>query len=157
MVPPLLFDISDIDLDSVQYTVEDIEKVNPHRGAMRLLDGIIWCKDEPVVQCVAFKDVGHDEFWIPGHIPGRPLFPGVLMIEAGAQLASFNTLRLCKAEFMGFTGAENIKFRGQVQPGDRFILLGQAVKIHPRRSICDIQGLVGGKIVFEGRIHGMIF
>jgi 3-hydroxyacyl-[acyl-carrier-protein] dehydratase len=155
MVPTLLFPLDGIDLSQTQHGVEEIERVNPHRGDMRLLDGIIWLPPEKD-RGLAFKDIKADEFWVPGHIPGRPLFPGVLMIEAAAQLASFVYLsRGTGAKFLGFSGVEAVKFRGQVVPGDRLLLLGKAVDIRPRRIICDAQGLVNGTMVFEARITGM--
>jgi 3-hydroxyacyl-[acyl-carrier-protein] dehydratase len=155
MAPTLLFDISGLDLHRVQCDVAAIEQINPHRGAMRMLDGVYYMSPD-FERAVAFKDVRPDEFWVPGHIPGRPLFPGVLMVEAGAQLASFLTIqRLGRMTFMGFVGLDQVKFRGQVVPGDRLTLLCQCVEYRPRRSICDVQGVVGGNIVFASRITGM--
>lgn len=155
MPPPLLFDISKIDQQRLQLDVEHIERVNPHRGAMRLLDGVIWA-NESLSQALAFKDVRADEFWVAGHIPGRPIFPGVLMIEAGAQLASLLfLLRMPDQKFLGFSGVDDVKFRGMVQPGDRLLLLGQEIEFRPRRCICAIQGLVNGQQVFESKITGM--
>ncbi len=155
MAPTLLFDITGIDLQKVQVGPTEIEKFNPHRGAMRLLDGICWMS-EIMDQAVAFKDVREDEFWVPGHIPGRPLFPGVLMIEAGAQLASYLFLRRSKhSKFMGFTGVDEVSFRGMVKPGDRLYVIGQQVEFRPRRCICDVQGMVNGTLVFAARITGM--
>src|SRR5688572_28756135 len=81
MVPPHLFDLSAIDLNTVQHDAAAVERVNPHRGAMRMLDGVIHLSPDQEY-ALAFKDVRDDEFWVPGHIPGRPIFPGVLMIEA---------------------------------------------------------------------------
>jgi 3-hydroxyacyl-[acyl-carrier-protein] dehydratase len=155
MAPKLLFDITDVDFDRVIYDVEAIEKVNPHRGAMRLLDGIVHESDDRI-DYVAYRDVGADEFWVEGHIPGRPIFPGVLMIEAAAQLASFICLRkMTDTEFMGFAGVDHVKFRGQVTPGDRFVLLVKETEIRPRRSTSLAQGLVNGNLVFEASIKGM--
>ena len=155
MVPSLLFDIAGIDLNQVRVNAEGIERVNPHRGAMRLLDGIAY-HDEGYTRAIAYKDVRADEFWVPGHIPGRPIYPGVLMIESAAQLASYLTLiRLGGQRFMGFAGVDGVKFRGQVGPGDRLLLLGQEVEFRPRRSICKAQGLVRGTLVFEATITGM--
>jgi 3-hydroxyacyl-[acyl-carrier-protein] dehydratase len=134
---------------------EAIEAVNPHRGCMRLLDAIVHEQGDPT-QIIAYKDVRDDEFWVPGHIPGRPVFPGVLMIEAAAQLSSFVCLRKLKGEsFMGFVGVDGVKFRGQVKPGDRFVLLCQELELRPRRSVSAVQGLVNGTLVFEGKITGM--
>lgn len=155
MAPALLFDISTIDLDRVLYGVDEIEKTNPHRGAMRMLDAIT-LMDEENRTFAAFKDVRDDEFWVPGHIPGRPIFPGVLMIEAAAQLASFMMLRWLKLDgFIGFAAVDGVKFRGQVVPGDRFHLIGKQIDLRRRRSICGVQGLVRGTIVFEAQITGM--
>lgn len=155
MAPVLLYDISGIDLNHVQLGVEEIERVNPHRGAMRLIDGINYVSDD-YNRAIAYKDIRHDEFWVPGHIPGRPLFPGVLMVEAAAQVASYLTvIRMPGLKFMGFVGIDDVKFRGQVVPGDRLYILGEGVECRPRRSICKAQGLVNGTIVLEATITGM--
>lgn len=155
MVPNLLFDITGIDFDHVHLDAQAIEKFNPQRGDMRLLDGILW-HDHKTGRAVAYHDVRHDAFWVQGHIPGRPLLPGVLMIEAGAQLASFMVIsHLGTPTFLGFVGCDDVKFRGQVVPGDRLIILGKSVKFKPRQSTCAIQGLVNGTMVFEAVIIGM--
>ena len=155
MVPSLLFDISDIDLTKLQYDVAAIEKINPHRGHMRMLDGVIHLS-EPKDEAVAFKDCRAEEFWVPGHIPGRPIFPGVLMVEAAAQIASFVTiLRRSDVKFVGFAAVDKVKFRGQVVPGDRLLIIAKELEFRPRRVICAAQGLVNGTIVFEGEVTGM--
>jgi 3-hydroxyacyl-[acyl-carrier-protein] dehydratase len=155
MVPQLLVDLSRFDLNRVQYGVDEIERTNPHRGDMRLLDGIVYA-DDKFTEGVAYKDIRSDEFWTPVHIPGRPIFPGVLMIEAAAQLASFLALhRMSGVKFLGFIGAENVKFRGQVVPGDRLYLCGVEVEFRPRRFIFAAQGLVNGTLVFEATVSGM--
>ena len=155
MAPPLLFDIGRIDLDHVEDDIAGIEKINLQRGHMRMLDGVIYF-DRQVGHAIAYKDVRDDEFWVAGHIPGRPLLPGVLMIEAGAQLASYMTLRLSEGvKFVGFVGCDGVKFRGQTVPGDRLVVLGKSIKFNLRRSIFAIQGLVNGTLVFEARITGM--
>lgn len=160
MVPSLIFDLSSIDLDQVQIDAEGIERINPHRGQMRLLDGIIYANDD-FTEAVAFKDVGADEFWVAGHIPGRPLFPGVLMIEAAAQLASFLTMYHVGVQddqdrFVGFVGADAVKFRGQVVLGDRLVLLSKITQLRRNRCTCASQGLVKGVMVFEAVITGML-
>jgi 3-hydroxyacyl-[acyl-carrier-protein] dehydratase len=155
MVPSLLFDISGIDLDRVQHGVDAIEKVNPHRGCMRLLDGIIHASEDSK-EAIAYHDAKPDAFWTAGHIPGRPIFPGVLQLEAAAQLSSWVTLTAIKQiTFLGFVGVDVAKFRGQVVPGDRLIILAKQLELRPRRSIYATQGLVNGKQVFEATITGM--
>ena len=155
MAPPLLFNISGLDLDQIVHDVEAIERINPQRGAMRMLDGVIW-ENAELSQALAFRDVHEDEFWVPGHVPGRPIFPGVLMIEAAAQLASFLFLRrMGDNRFMGFAGVDKVKFRGQIVPGDRFYVLIKEIELRKRRSICAAQGVVNGQLVFEATVTGM--
>ena len=92
-----------------------------------------------------------------GHFPGRPILPGVLMVEAGAQLASFLFHgRRNDDSIAGFTRIENAVFRGQVTPGHDLILLAREVKYQPKRFISDIQGVVDDRLVFESRITGMV-
>lgn len=155
MAPTLLFDISSIDWSQDLYDTAAIEAINPHRGAMRLIDGIVHeCPEK--IDYVAYRDIGDDEFWVDGHIPGRPIFPGVLMIEAAAQLSSFITLKKMTGEaFMGFAGVDGVKFRGQVKPGDRLIILIRETEHRRRRCTCLAQGLVDGNLVFEATIKGM--
>ncbi|QDU71563.1 3-hydroxyacyl-[acyl-carrier-protein] dehydratase FabZ [Mucisphaera calidilacus] len=136
-------------------TAEQIEAVNPHRGVMRMIDHVAY-HSPGLDRMVAIREIRDDEFWGPGHIPGRPIFPGVLMIEAAAQVCSLLYLmRMEGVDFLGFVGADNFRFRGQVVPGDRLVILALEVEFRKRRSICDVQGLVGDTIVFEGRVTGM--
>jgi len=155
MAPPLLVDLSKIDLAQTLIPIEEIRQVNPHRYEMEHLSGVIHL-DAAAGQIVAFKEVRPDEFWVRGHIPGRPLLPGVVMIEAAAQMCSFYFKYVQKdSRFLGFGGVDAVKFRGQVVPGDRLILLGQAVELRNRRAVFDTQGVVGDRLVFEARITGM--
>ena len=157
MAPTLLFPLDDIDLNAVVYDTAAIEAVNPHRGHMRLLDGVNYESDDKR-RYVAYFDAKDDQFWVEGHIPGRPLFPGVLMIEAAAQLASFMTLPKLEGEaFMGFVGVDDVKFRGQVVPGDRLTLLMQETKHSKRRCTSRAQGWVKDRLAFEATIYGMPF
>lgn len=155
MAPTFLLDLHALPLDRVVYDTAAIEAVNPHRGVMRLLDAIVYESDDRI-DYVAYKDIGADEFWVPGHIPGRPIFPGVLMIEAAAQLSSFLTLKKLGDEaFMGFAGVDNVKFRAQCKPGDRLYILAHEVEHRRRRCISHCQGVCNGQLVFEATINGM--
>ncbi|MEX2213201.1 MAG: hypothetical protein WD768_03675, partial [Phycisphaeraceae bacterium] len=149
MPRPLFVDIATVDMNNVMYGVDAIEAVNPQRGHMRMLDAVVMV-NETERTFVAYKDVRHDEFWVPDHIPGRPLFPGVLMIEAAAQVGGFVMKTYGKVEgFVGFAGVDGVKFRGQVLPGDRFVILGKILDLRARRSVCAVQGVVNGVLVFE--------
>ncbi len=157
MPPPLLYDISGIDLDQVLFDQHAVRQANPQRGAMEQLNGIVWAKPEEG-KIIGYKDVRADEFWVPVHIPGRPLFPGVLMIEAGAQLASFYTRTYIGWKgFIGFGGCEEVRFRQMVEPGCRMYLLGLKTWERHRRICCRIQGVVSGNLVFEAAIIGTEF
>lgn len=156
MAPPVFIDFATLRDAPVTADADAIEAVNPHRGAMRLLTAITHVDPDAPSLLGAYYDVPTDAFWVAGHIPGRPIFPGVLMLEAAAQLCSYSCItHFPDIAFMGFAGADAIKFRGQVGPGDRFHLALNQVELRKRRSICDVQGLVDGNLVFECRIKGM--
>lgn len=155
MPPQMLYDLTGINLDKVVYDQEAIREANPQRGDMEHLNGIVYTAPE-LGRIIGYKDVRPDEFWVPGHIPGRPLLPGVLMIEAGAQLASFYTRKFVGWKgFIGFGGVEECKFRMQVSPGCRLYIVGQKLWERHRRILCKIQGLVDGNIAFETSIIGV--
>jgi len=154
--PELIVDLDTIDFTQMALTRDDLARWNPHRGHMAQLDGVIWHAPS-YQQGVAIKHVRNDEFWVDGHFPDRPLMPGVLMVEAGAQLASYLFyVRQDHECIAGFTRIDNTVFRGQVHPGQDLLILAREVKYHPRRFVSDIQGVVDGKLVFESRITGMV-
>jgi 3-hydroxyacyl-[acyl-carrier-protein] dehydratase len=154
MPPQLIFDISSVNLDAVIADQAAIRAVNPQRGAMEHLNGINYV-DSVAGLILGYKDVRADEFWVEGHIPGRPLLPGVIMIEAAAQLASYFVKSVRKWEgFIGFGGVEECKFRMQVTPGCRMYVLCKELNARHRRITSAVQGLVNGQIAFETKIIG---
>ena len=155
MPPALLVDINAIDLNRIVFDVEAIEQVNPHRHEMRQLDAIVHF-DKDFGTVVRYKDITDNEFWVRGHIPGRPIMPGVIMLEAAAQLASFSAKKVNRLEgFIVFSGLEDVKFRLQVIPGSRLYLLGKFVEVRRRRFKLAAQGVVEGQMVFHATILGM--
>jgi 3-hydroxyacyl-[acyl-carrier-protein] dehydratase len=157
MPPRYLFDISGIDMNRVIFDQEAVRQANPQRGHMEHLNGIVYA-DAALGRIIGFKDVRADEFWVEGHIPGRPLLPGVLMIEAGAQLASFYTRTFVGWKgFIGFGGVDECKFRMQVSPGCRMYILGQKIWERHHRICCHVQGIVNGSPAFEAGITGTEF
>ena len=147
--------MSQIDLSKVEFNKEDIMEVNPQAYEMSQLDGIIW-HDLDKLLCLGYKDITQNEFWIRGHIPGRPIMPGVIMVEAAAQLSSFFMKRIYGfTGFIGFSGIDKTKFRDTVVPGDRLYLLGHICKIRSRQFSANIQGVVENKMVFDTIISGM--
>jgi 3-hydroxyacyl-[acyl-carrier-protein] dehydratase len=155
MPPKPLVDLDCIDPSHVIAGREDIRKCNPQRFEFEQLDGVLHIDPEEGL-IVGFRDVRPDEFWVRGHIPGRPLLPGVLMCEAAAQLSSYFCAQVDPREgFVGFGGMEGVKFRRPVVPGDRVILVGKCVEIGSRRMRFACQGFVDGDMVYEGTIIGM--
>ena len=155
MPPSFLFDLSELDLDKVEFTRDDIAEENPQSFEMSQLDAIIW-HDLDKLLCLGYKDVTDNEFWVRGHIPGRPIMPGVIMVEAAAQLSSFFMKRIYGLTgFIGFAGIERTKFRGTVVPGNRLYLLSYISKLRSRQYTATVQGVVDGKLVFDTVISGM--
>ncbi len=156
MPPALLLDIDSMDLDRVVMKREQIYDALPHRYEFMLLDGLVY-HDEKTGAAVAYREVREDEFWVRGHLPNRPLFPGVLMIEAAAQLAALMATKFMgfEGKFLGLGGVDKAKFRETVVPNSRMFFLVAPVEIKPRRIIWASQGVVNGKIVFEAEIRGM--
>jgi 3-hydroxyacyl-[acyl-carrier-protein] dehydratase len=154
---PLLYDLSQIDFDNVIGDIEEIRKYNPQRHEMEQLTAIVL--DDPESHLVVgYKDVTEDEFWVRGHMPGMPLMPGVVMVEAAAQLCSYHTQKhnLLQAAMVGFGGLEEVRFRDPVVPGDRLVLIARLDKIRPKRMlVSSFQGLVRDALVVEGIIKGI--
>jgi 3-hydroxyacyl-[acyl-carrier-protein] dehydratase len=149
-------DPASIDLNHVIVDLDGIRKVNLQRFEMEQLTAIVLI--DPTQHIIAgYKDVRADEFWVRGHLPNYPLFPGVLICEAAAQLCSYyiSTQGLAGGDFIGFGGLENVRFRGQVRPGDRLLLISKVTKLHRRQTIFDVQGFVGSKRVFNGDVIGV--
>lgn len=155
MPPPAIVDPSTLDFSRPVVDREAILQVNPHRHEFALLDAIVFF-DAAQRVFVGYHDVRADAWWTRGHIPGRPLFPGVLMIEVAAQLASYLTHEIIgTSRFIGLTGVDQVKYRGTVEPPCRFVVVGKGLDVRPRRTKCYTQGFVGSKMVFEAVIHGM--
>jgi len=155
MPPTRLFDLSELDLSKVEYDRQAIAEINPQSFEMSQLDGIIW-HDLPKMLCLGYKDLTDHEFWVRGHIPGRPIMPGVIMVEAAAQLCSFFMKRIYGLEgFIGFSGIDETKFRETVVPGDRLYLLSYVHKVRSRQFSAMVQGVVNDKMAFDTIISGM--
>ena len=156
MPPALLFDLSQIDLTAQPiFGKKAICRVNHQRFEMQQLDGVLWYDKEQYL-ILGYKDVTESEFWVRGHIPSRPLMPGVIMIEAAAQLSSFFVKQVYELRgFIGFAGIESAKFRSKVEPGQRLHLLCHITKFRSRKYTCSVQGVVEDAIVFEAVLSGL--
>ena len=155
MPPPLLCDLASIDLERVIFTRQEIYEKLPHRFEFMQLDGIVHVDEEGAV-AVAYRDVRVDEWWVRGHVPGRPIFPGVLMLETAAHLAAFMMRYIAGYEgFVAYGGVDRCKFRDAVVPPARVYMICCKAEDRPRRITADCQAVVDGRLVFEARITGL--
>jgi 3-hydroxyacyl-[acyl-carrier-protein] dehydratase len=153
---PLILDPSEYDLNRVIADIEEIRRCNRQRHEMEQLTAV--CYDDPArFICVGYKDLGPNEFWIRGHMPGVPLMPGVIMCEAAAQMASYYVQKhkLMDAPIIGFGGLRDVRFRGVVRPGDRFVVVARLLKIRRSLLTCEFQCFVRENMVCEGELMGI--
>jgi 3-hydroxyacyl-[acyl-carrier-protein] dehydratase len=152
----MILDPSEYDLGDVVADIEEIRRYNPQRFEMEQLTAIVL--DDPQRSlCVGYKDLTEDEFWCRGHMPGVPLMPGVIMCEAAAQMASYFTRkhRLMDTAMVGFGGLKNVRFRGVVRPGERFVIVARLLKVRRMMLTCEFQCIVRDNLVCEGILKGI--
>ncbi len=157
MPPPALYDLSTIDFSRPVFDIEAIRRINPQRNQMEQLSAIVYV-DTVNHGLVGYKDLTENEFWVPGHMPGFPLMPGVVMCEAAAQLAGFYARKydLLGGDFVGFGGMDEIRFRQPVFPNCRLVLMARMMDLRPnRRARFDFQGSVNNQMVFSGNMIGV--
>ena len=153
----LLYDISKIDFNHVVADIEEIRRYNPQRYEMEQITAIVYESLEEAV-CIGYKDITTHEFWVRGHMPKMPLMPGVVMVEAAAQISAYfaHKYDCLGVNMIGFGGLEDVRFRDPVIPGDRLILISKLLKARKGRMIISqFQGVVGERIVVEGIIKGI--
>ena len=155
MPPLLLYDLDTVDLSQRLYTREQIYAKLPHRYEFMQLDAIVHVDREAEV-AVALREVRPDEWWTRAHVPGQPIFPGVLMLETAAHVAAFMTKYIYDYEgFVAFGGVDQCKFRGAVIPPSRIYMICRQTENKSRRIAADCQAVVEGKLVFEAKITGL--
>ncbi len=136
---------------STPLDVEDIREVLPHRYPFLLVDRILSINYEEA-KAVGFKNVTINEDYFQGHFPDDPVMPGVLVIEAMAQLGAACILR--KPQYDGknsyFMGLDDVKWRRPVRPGDRVYFEIEGQRMRSRYGVVEGQALVDGELAAEG-------
>ncbi len=138
--------------------IREIMSLLPHAYPFLLVDRIV--ELEPGKRIVGIKNVTCNEPFFPGHFPGRPIMPGVLIVEAMAQTAgvlAFKSFPQTEQKRpVLFLGIDNVRFRKPVIPGDQLRLEINVTK--HRQSIWGFKGnaLVDGKLVTEAELLAML-
>jgi len=130
----------------------DIMNILPHRYPFLLVDRVD--EVEPGRRAVGVKNVTANEPFFQGHFPGNPIMPGVLIVEAMAQVAGVAGLTLDqnKGKLGLFAGIENMKFKRQVVPGDTLILEAEFISSKMGLSRVKVSAKVDGIVAAEGEI-----
>ncbi|CAG7655524.1 3-hydroxyacyl-ACP dehydratase FabZ [Paenibacillus allorhizosphaerae] len=134
-------------LDAVQ-----IQEIIPHRYPFLLIDRIT--EVEPGVRATGIKCVTMNEPFFTGHFPGYPVMPGVLIVEALAQVGSVAMLMVeaNRGKLGFFAGIDNFRFRGQVTPGDVLTLSVEITRLKGPIGKGQATAKVGDKVVAEGEL-----
>ena len=132
--------------------IKEVMKILPHRYPMLMVDRIVDCLGDS--KCIAIKNVSINEPYFAGHFPGHPIMPGVLQLEAMAQVSSVLMLR--KPENSGkigyFMSANNVKWRRPVLPGDTLFIETEIVKMRGSIGQTRCRCLVNGEVVSEAEL-----
>ncbi|GAB4238553.1 MAG: 3-hydroxyacyl-ACP dehydratase FabZ [Stanieria sp.] len=138
---------------STTLTIEEIHQLLPHRYPFALVDRIL--EYIPGQKAVGLKNVTFNEPYFPGHIPSRPLMPGVLMVEAMAQVGGIVLVQLpgMEGKFFAFAGIDKVRFRRPVTPGDQLIMTVELLSFKQNR-IAKMQGRgeVEGQLAVQGEM-----
>jgi 3-hydroxyacyl-[acyl-carrier-protein] dehydratase len=134
-------------------TIEEIQKILPHRYPILLVDRIIdYIPDQ---KAVGIKNVTINEQFFQGHFPGRPLMPGVLMVEAMAQVGGVVLTQMegMTGKLFVFAGIDKVKFRRPVTPGDQLVMTVELLALRQRRyAKMHARAEVDGKLAVEGEL-----
>ena len=132
--------------------INEVQSILPHRYPFLMVDRIVDLNSES--KCTGMKNVTVNEPYFEGHFPGHPIMPGVLQLEAMAQVSSVLMLR--KPENQGkigyFMSANNVKWRRPVLPGDTLIIETEILKMRGSIGQTSCQCLVNGDVVSEAEL-----
>lgn len=131
---------------------QEIQEIIPHRYPFLLVDRIL--ELEAGKRAVGIKNLSINEWFFQGHFPGHPIMPGVLIMEALAQVGAAAILKMPEYEgYLGlFAGLDNVKFRRSVIPGDQLRLEAELIKLRKTFGIANGKAYVGDVLVAEGTL-----
>ncbi|MDF2669107.1 MAG: fabZ [Paenibacillus sp.] len=134
--------------------VNQIQEIIPHRFPFLLIDRIL--EVEEGVRAVGIKNVSMNEPHFAGHFPGHPVMPGVLIVEALAQVGAVAILKMeaNRGKLAFFAGIDEFRFRGQVVPGDTLTLEVNITRLKGTIGKGQAVAKVGDRVVAEG---GLMF
>jgi 3-hydroxyacyl-[acyl-carrier-protein] dehydratase len=135
------------------FTIEEIHKLLPHRYPFALVDRII--DYVPGKRAVGIKNVTFNEPQFQGHFPGQPIMPGVLIVEAMAQVGGIVLTQLPELEggLFLFAGIDKVRFRRQVVPGDQLVMTVELLWVKQRRfGKMQARAEVDGQLAAEGEL-----
>ena len=137
--------------------IDEIMKALPHRYPFLLVDRILEIEDKKRI--TGLKNVTINEPFFQGHFPGHPIMPGVLIIEAMAQVGGIllmGQIEDHQSKVVYFMSLDNVKFRRPVKPGDQLHFELQMIQI--RGPVCKMRGLarVDGEVVCEADMAAMV-
>ncbi len=136
--------------------INEILTLLPHKYPFLLVDRVL--EFEPAKRIVAIKNVTINEPFFQGHFPGRPIMPGVLILEAMAQaggVLAFKSVPGMKGSVF-FTGIDGARFRKPVVPGDQLRFVVDVVKHRREIWVFETKAFVGDDVVCEARIMAML-
>ena len=140
----------------MKLTTKEIMEIIPHRQPFLLIDTIE--ELEPGIRAVGKKCVSYNEPYFAGHFPQEPVMPGVLTIEALAQVGAVAILSLeeNKGKTAYFGGINKCRFRGKIVPGDKVRLETEIIKVKGPMGIGEATASVDGKTVVKAELTFMI-
>lgn len=131
----------------MQLDIKEIMKILPHRPPMLLVDRIT--EIEPFQSATGIKNITMNEPQFRGHFPGNPIMPGVLILEAMAQVGGVAMLypEENRGKIALFGGMEHVKFKHPVVPGDQLVTKAELVRVRGDFGLLHCDGYVGDKLV----------